>query len=68
MTAAELRWKFQQDLEKLQKQCPHLESDWIEHYYAPGHYVGMVKVCKNCEVLIDTNLLSESPNWEPREK
>lgn len=53
MTAQELRDKFEIDLFELQSKCPHLESGWMEHHWAPGHVAGLVRVCLNCEKTLE---------------
>lgn len=49
MNALELRLKFESDLKTLQDNCPHTESEEMLNSYAPGHFTGMVRVCKNCD-------------------
>lgn len=53
MTAEELRDKFEKDLKELQDACKHEESEWMEDYWAPGHYSGMVNVCNYCEKILE---------------
>lgn len=54
MTAKELRDKFEADLKELQDNCEHIKSEWLEHHFAPGHFGGMVRVCDNCEKILES--------------
>ncbi len=54
MTTKELREKFELDLKELQDNCSHDESDWMPYMWAPGHFGNDVKVCKNCEKILET--------------
>jgi len=50
----ELREKHLREIEELQTKCIHEHiTDWIEHQWAPGHANGYVKVCKNCDKIIE---------------
>lgn len=52
--AKELRDKFNKELKELQDSCPHIESEWMSHMWAPGHYSPYkVRVCKSCEATIE---------------
>jgi len=49
----ELKTRFEEDVEKLQKLCPHPKTevtDWIDEWWAPGHSTGQeVKICQLCK-------------------
>jgi len=51
-TAKELRAKLEKDLKELQDQCPHTNSKWMNHEWAPGHCSGVVKVCNCCDKIL----------------
>ncbi len=53
-TAQEMRKRHNQELEKLQKECNHPKiSDWMPHYWAPGHSTGFeVKHCEICDKVV----------------
>lgn len=53
MTVKELRNKLEIDIMYLQNRCPHEESEWMVNEYAPGHTAGVVKVCLNCEKILE---------------
>lgn len=55
MTAKELRAQFELDLHDLQEACTHEHSEWMQSEFAPGHTVGSVKVCTNCEKVIEAS-------------
>jgi hypothetical protein len=58
--ASELRNKFKRDLRDLQNTCPHIESAWMQHMWAPGHISpGKVKVCSECEKILNTVITEE---------
>lgn len=53
MGAKELREKFEADLKDLQEICMHSKVEEMIHEYAPGHSIGTVRVCVNCEKIMD---------------
>ena len=55
MTAEQLRNQFESDLKNLQDHCPHDKSEWMLDSWAPGHFHGEVKVCLNCEKVMERN-------------
>lgn len=41
--------RHKREIKKLQDNCMHQTiSDWMPHYYAPGHSDGCVKICLDC--------------------
>lgn len=56
--AAELRQDYENKLAKLQASCPHKETKIMPYMWAPGHFGGDVKVCLECDKILD------GPNWE----
>lgn len=54
MTAEQLRYQYEQDLMDLQSNCPHGKSEWMENQFATGHTTGVVKVCVNCEKILES--------------
>lgn len=53
MNAQELRLKFEIDLAELQEKCKHEQVETMQYSYAPGHFGAMVKVCLNCDKVLD---------------
>lgn len=54
VTAVQLRLKCKSDIDQLQEVCPHLEDEWAEEHWAPGHSTGSrVRVCKRCEKILE---------------
>ena len=52
-TAKEMRARHERELEELQEQCLHPKvSDWLLQEWAPGHFVGEVKICELCEKVL----------------
>jgi hypothetical protein len=56
--AKELRDEFEKDLKELQDNCPHTESTWMDSMWAPGHFGPRVRVCKECDKIL------EQEKWE----
>lgn len=58
-----LEAEFEANKKKLQDSCPHPEkSEWIEHWWAPGHSSGFcVKMCKRCGKILEEKGHSEIP-------
>ena len=52
-SAKKLRDKFDGALAKMQRLCRHKKSSWMEYHWAPGHFDGMVRVCDNCEKILE---------------
>lgn len=48
-----LRKKFEDDLKMLQNDCPHKDSEMMPYMWAPGHFSGKVRVCRNCELILE---------------
>lgn len=51
--ARELRDKFNEDLKDLQQKCPHIVSDVMPYMWAPGHSSGNVRVCRECDEILE---------------
>ncbi len=71
MTAQQLRDKFEEDLKTLQITCPHIEAEWLEHHFAPGHFSGvMVNVCRCCEKILEDKKITVGEkavmDWEAK--
>lgn len=50
----EMKLRHIEEINNLQKSCKHKEkSHWMEYQYAPGHYGGQVKCCRNCGKIVD---------------
>lgn len=53
-TINEMRERHGREIEELQKNCKHPEiSDWMNYMWAPGHFLGKVKVCKICGEIVE---------------
>ena len=65
MNAKEMREDFKARLVTLQMNCPHESSTWMDNAWAPGHIWGRVRVCDNCEKILEriTPKISESYTW-----
>jgi len=49
-----MRKRHEKEIEELQNNCKHEKiSDWMDHYWAPGHWGGKVKVCEFCNEIIE---------------
>jgi hypothetical protein len=59
MNAKQLYNQYQKDLLKLQKNCKHISiTDWLNGQYFAGHLTGnAVKVCENCNKIIEKTLV-----------
>lgn len=56
-----VRERHQKEIEEFQENCPHeIISDWMQYYWAPGHYSHEVKICERCEKVMESNL----PVWK----
>ena len=53
MNAKELRVEFEAALKEIQDCCMHQKSEWMDNSYAPGHTLGSVRVCLNCEKVLE---------------
>ena len=52
----DLRIKHLEEIAELQTYCTHKNiTGWIDEEWAPGHSYGKVRVCKNCDKIIDRN-------------
>lgn len=48
-----LRKKFDDDLKKLQDNCPHIKTTEMSHMWAPAHYSTYnVIVCNECDKIV----------------
>jgi len=65
VTYKQLRDKFDKDVKKLQKECPHKKTtDWVDKWWAPGHSCGFkVKICLRCNKEVE-----QYPSKKEREK
>lgn len=55
LSAKDIRKKCDEDIKQLQHICQHIESQWMEQCWAPGHFTGRtVRVCLNCEKTLET--------------
>jgi len=60
-TYNQLKKEFEKNVEKLQKQCPHKRTKWMDHWWALGHQSSyMVKVCLRCHKIIEKNNIHKS--------
>jgi len=49
-----MRVRHKKEIENLQSKCKHKKvSDWIPNMWAPGHIDGEVKICENCNKIIE---------------
>jgi hypothetical protein len=60
MTAKELRDKYEADLAALQDSCEHTETELMDHYWAPGHYVGQADICSRCGKIVKAHWYDNS--------
>jgi hypothetical protein len=51
--AKDLRDEFDRKLKELQDSCHHLESMWMDSMWAPGHFGPKVKVCNECDKVLE---------------
>jgi hypothetical protein len=50
----QMRMRHEKEITKLQLECKHVNvSDWMPHYWAPGHRGSDVKVCEFCGKIIE---------------
>lgn len=41
--------RHEKEIKQLQKSCKHEnKSDWMDYAWAPGHFMGRVKICNDC--------------------
>ena len=52
-SAKELRVEFERNLKELQDNCPHTVSTWMLSQWAPAHFGPKVKVCNECEKILE---------------
>jgi len=48
-----LRKEFELKVKRLQASCEHKEVEWMDYMWAPGHFAGKVKVCLNCNKILE---------------
>jgi len=49
----QMRERHKTEMKDLQKTCPHTSlSKWEDWFYAPGHWGGRVRICKDCGKVI----------------
>ena len=60
--AKQLREKFDLELKHLQENCPHIKSIITAYLWAPGHSNGKIKVCLECEKILEH--LPDDPQLE----
>jgi hypothetical protein len=58
---SDLRDKFDKDVEELQYHCQHQPSDWMRYEWAPGHSMGQVIVCLECNKIIESRSWGDVP-------
>ena len=64
----EMRERHKKEIEALQVECPHMAiSDWMDYYWAPGHYSHQVKVCKKCGKTMNKRGRPSTPGIEATE-
>lgn len=52
-SAKELRKEFKKNLKEFRDNCSHIESTWMMSEWAPGHYGPKVRVCNECEKILE---------------
>ena len=53
-TYDDLKEEFEAKVEKLQERCKHPKTEWMEQWWAYGHFTGkQVKVCLVCNKILD---------------
>lgn len=61
VSAKGLREEYSKDLKWLQDNCNHENLEWMQDEFAPGHSTGkLVKVCANCEKVLDSMYANNS--------
>lgn len=59
----QIRTRHAKEIEEFQINCTHPTiSKWMAYMWAPGHYIGEVKVCKRCNKIMERNPKEE--NWD----
>ena len=54
------------ELQEMQTNCSHEETEWMPYMWAPGHYGNDVEVCKNCGVITSEKVTINNGNWPPK--
>jgi len=50
----QMRKRHKAEKKALEDSCPHEKlSGWMDFAWAPGHFSGRVKVCKNCGKIVE---------------
>ena len=53
-TMKEMLSRHEEEIVDFQNRCSHRNvSDWMPYMWAPGHFSHNVKVCRNCDKIVD---------------